>query len=97
MLDRSNGASPRSGSEHPTTVVVLVSLLAAVQLIMVGILGEYIGRIYEQVKQRPLYVVARRINFAAGKARLGAAERKFPRPVSAVGGQPNDSDLRSQG
>jgi len=97
MPDRSNGASPRSGSEHPTTVVVLVSLLAAVQLIMVGILGEYIGRIYEQVKQRPLYVVARRINLAAGKARLGAAERKFPRPVSAVGGQPNDSDLRSQG
>jgi dolichol-phosphate mannosyltransferase len=29
---------------------------------MIGILGEYIGRIYEQVKQRPLYVVGDRVN-----------------------------------
>lgn len=45
-----------------TASVVLTSLLAAVQLLMIGILGEYIGRIYEQVKQRPLYVVGDRIN-----------------------------------
>jgi dolichol-phosphate mannosyltransferase len=45
-----------------TGVVVLVSLLASVQLLMIGILGEYVGRIYEQVKQRPLYVVGETIN-----------------------------------
>ena len=45
-----------------TASVVLTSLLAAVQLLMIGILGEYIGRIYEQVKQRPLYVVGDRVN-----------------------------------
>jgi glycosyltransferase involved in cell wall biosynthesis len=45
-----------------TAEVVIVSLLAAVQLLMIGILGEYIGRIYEQVKQRPLYVVGDRVN-----------------------------------
>ena len=39
-----------------------MSLLAAVQLLMIGILGEYIGRIYEQVKMRPLYVVGDRVN-----------------------------------
>ncbi len=45
-----------------TAEVVLVSLLAAVQLLMIGILGEYVGRIYEQVKMRPLYVVGERVN-----------------------------------
>jgi dolichol-phosphate mannosyltransferase len=43
------------------TTVGIVSLLAAVQLLMIGILGEYVGRIYEQVKQRPLYVIAERV------------------------------------
>ena len=45
-----------------TAEVVLVSLLAAVQLLMIGILGEYIGRIYEEVKRRPLYVVSDHVN-----------------------------------
>ncbi|HEY2514665.1 MAG TPA: glycosyltransferase family 2 protein [Polyangiaceae bacterium] len=45
-----------------TSEAVLVSLLAAVQLLMIGILGEYVGRIYEQVKGRPLYVVGDRVN-----------------------------------
>ena len=40
-----------------TTVIVCVLFLGGVQLICVGILGEYIGRIYEEVKRRPLYVV----------------------------------------
>ncbi len=47
-----------------TTVILLVSLLASVQLLMIGILGEYIGRIYEQVKGRPLYIVGERHNLA---------------------------------
>ncbi len=45
-----------------TASVVLTSLLAAVQLLMIGILGEYIGRIYEQVKNRPLYLVGDTVN-----------------------------------
>jgi len=46
-----------------TTTVVLVSFLFSVQFCMIGVLGEYVGRIYEQVKGRPLYVIAERVNF----------------------------------
>ena len=47
-----------------TGIVVLVSLFASVQLLMMGILGEYIGRIYEQVKSRPIYVIGERVNLS---------------------------------
>jgi glycosyltransferase involved in cell wall biosynthesis len=46
-----------------TTIIIAVLFLGGVQLIAVGILGEYIGRIYEEVKQRPLYVARERLGF----------------------------------
>jgi polyisoprenyl-phosphate glycosyltransferase len=45
-----------------TTVLLVVLLLGGIQLITVGIIGEYLGRVYDEVKQRPLYVVERRLN-----------------------------------
>ena len=51
-----------------TTLILCVLFLGGVQLVCVGILGEYIARIYEEVKQRPLYVVTSRIGFAEEKA-----------------------------
>jgi dolichol-phosphate mannosyltransferase len=45
----------------PTTIVV-VALLGGIQLICVGIIGEYVGRIYDEVKHRPLYVVRDKAN-----------------------------------
>jgi polyisoprenyl-phosphate glycosyltransferase len=45
----------------PTTIVIVL-LLGGIQLICVGIIGEYVGRIYDEVKHRPLYVVRDRAN-----------------------------------
>lgn len=45
-----------------TTVVALLLLFNGVQLIVIGVLGAYIGGIYEEIKQRPRYIVDERIS-----------------------------------
>ncbi len=54
-----------------TSLMVAVLFMGGVQLICVGILGEYIGRIYEESRGRPPYLVARVI----GKTQLGEGPR----------------------
>jgi polyisoprenyl-phosphate glycosyltransferase len=59
-----------------TTIMVLIALSSAAQLLVMGILGEYVGRTYEEVKKRPLYTVAERINLPGDE------------PLVREGGQP---------
>jgi dolichol-phosphate mannosyltransferase len=39
------------------TIVLVTSFIGGIQLIVVGVVGEYVGRIYDEVKARPLYLV----------------------------------------
>jgi dolichol-phosphate mannosyltransferase len=51
-----------------TALMIAVLFIGGVQLVSVGILGEYIGRIYNEVKKRPLYVVDEYTGFEGGPA-----------------------------
>jgi dolichol-phosphate mannosyltransferase len=46
-----------------SALTITVLLLGGIQLITIGIIGEYVGRIYDEVKGRPLYLVAATRNF----------------------------------
>ena len=54
------GIAPVPGS---ATTVIAIFFMGGIQLICFGILGEYIGRIYEQVKGRPLWVIREKNGF----------------------------------
>lgn len=45
------------------TLVILVAFLAGVQLISVGILGEYMARVYDEVRMRPKFIIDRTVGF----------------------------------
>ena len=42
--------------------MIVVTMLSGVQLIAIGVVGEYIARIYEETKKRPIYVVDEKSN-----------------------------------
>jgi glycosyltransferase involved in cell wall biosynthesis len=76
-----------SGVAGWATIVVGLMFFSGVQLLFIGILGEYLGRVYEEVKLRPRYIVARRLGhslFDAGESRPGPAALPSAAPVAQI-------------
>ena len=51
------------------TIVVSIMFFSGVQLLSLGVLGEYLGRVFEEVKQRPSFLVADDVSFSELPAR----------------------------
>lgn len=51
-----------------TSLIVTICIIGGSLLISIGVLGEYVGKLYEQSKDRPLYLVAKTVNLSPAKA-----------------------------
>ncbi len=62
------------GSDVPgyATILVSITFFAGIQLLSLGIIGEYIGRIFAEVKRRPLYIIGQTVGFEAVKPKRAA-------------------------
>ncbi|MBO0800276.1 MAG: glycosyltransferase, partial [Blastocatellia bacterium] len=57
-----------SGHYSPTgwaSTVAVVMFIGGVQLLMLGVIGEYLSRVYDEVRRRPLYLVKSKVGFLA--------------------------------
>ncbi|KJS86729.1 MAG: glycosyltransferase [Peptococcaceae bacterium BICA1-8] len=46
-----------------TSLMLVVLFLGGVQLLILGVIGEYLGRVYDEIRERPLYVIAEKVGF----------------------------------
>lgn len=66
------------------SITITILLLGGIQLITIGIIGEYVGRIYDEVKGRPLYLVRGKRNFGPHDAMTSAANTPGDRATPQI-------------
>jgi len=60
-----------------SSIIVLVAFLGGANMLMTGVMGVYVGRIYAEVKRRPLYIVDRTVGFeAAAEEAVGGSQSR---------------------
>jgi glycosyltransferase involved in cell wall biosynthesis len=64
------------------TVILLELIIGSLLMISLGIIGEYLARIYEEVKGRPRYIVAESIDLADEKTRVLPPANRGARPAN---------------
>jgi hypothetical protein len=67
------------GNEVPgyPSLMAVVLFLGAAQLVTLGVIGEYLGRVFDEVKQRPLYLVAQYLPSEPDTGQGDAARLEF--------------------
>jgi dolichol-phosphate mannosyltransferase len=45
-----------------SSTIIFISFFSGIQIFILGIMGEYVGRIYNEVKKRPNYIIDKKIN-----------------------------------
>jgi glycosyltransferase involved in cell wall biosynthesis len=75
-----------------TSVILVTSFLGGVQLMVLGVIGEYVGKAYKETKKRPLYVVSGSV----GLERLPAPDRTFVWPPAAEAGPRQRVSLQAE-
>lgn len=69
-----------------SSLIVIMLFLGGVQLVVIGLLGEYIGRIYKEVKGRPIYIVDRTVGLTPVRNHIAG-----PEPAMRAGCAADDS------
>jgi glycosyltransferase involved in cell wall biosynthesis len=72
-----------------TALVLLITFLSGILLFFLGIIGEYVGRLYEEVKARPHYIIARTVGWPSPCSRNASRSDGVPESASGARQIPN--------
>ncbi len=77
------GWAVRSTISGWTSTIGVITLLGSAQLIVLGIIGEYVGRLYEQSKGRPLFIIDQIVRSEENAVSNGSPRREDSRSTSS--------------